>query len=84
MGMLAYSMSIKLTPNNELFSSYGSLGIFSNNGTSFLSKCKSFLTGGNQVQSTIQPICIHGYRGDELIKIWNEIYQTNLTLPMII
>jgi hypothetical protein len=84
MGILAYSMSIKLIPNNNLFSSYGSGGIFSNNQTGFFLKWKRFFTGENEFQSTIKPICIHGYRGEELINIWNEIYQTNLTLPMII
>ncbi len=76
MAILAYSMSIKLIPNNDLFSSYSSSGIFS--------KWKRFFTGENELQSTTKPICIHGYRGEELIEIWNEIHQTNLILPMII
>jgi len=83
MGILAYSMSIKLIPNNDLFSSYGSTDILSNNQTGFFSKWKNFFTSENNLQSIIKPICIHGYRGEELIEIWNRIYQTNLTLPMI-
>jgi hypothetical protein len=83
MGILAYSMSIKLIPNNDLFSSYGSTDILSNNQTGFFSKWIKFFTSENNLQSTIKPICIHGYRGEELIEIWNRIYQTNLTLPMI-
>lgn len=29
-----------------------------------------------------QSICLHGYRGNELIQFWNDIYHTNLSLPM--
>jgi hypothetical protein len=83
MGILAYSMSIKLIPNNQLFSSYGSSSIlFNNNQTGFLSKWKTFFNNEKNFDSTIKPICIHGYRGEELINIWNNIYQTNLSLPV--
>jgi len=83
MGLLAYSMSIKLIPNNELFSSYGSRVISLNNQTGFFSRWKTFFTNEFNSKSTVKPICIHGYRGEELIQIWNKIYQTNLTLPII-
>jgi hypothetical protein len=83
MGLLAYSMSIKLIPNNELFSSYGSKVISLNNQTGFFSRWKTFFTNEFNSKSMVKPICIHGYRGEELIQIWNQIYQTNLTLPVV-
>ncbi|CAF1095250.1 unnamed protein product [Rotaria magnacalcarata] len=83
MGLLAYSMSIKLIPNNDLFSSYGSSSILLTNQTGILSRLKSFFINSINLNSTSKPICIHGYRGKELIQIWNDIYQTNLTLSII-
>ncbi|CAF0892950.1 unnamed protein product [Rotaria sordida] len=82
-GLLAYSMSIKLIPNNNLFSSYGSSTILFSNQTEFFSKLKSLFINQINFNSTNKPICIHGYRGEELIQIWNDIYQTNLTLSII-
>ncbi|CAF3936543.1 unnamed protein product [Rotaria sordida] len=82
-GLLAYSMSIKLIPNNNLFSSYGSSTILFSNQTGFFSKLKSLFINQINFNSTNKPICIHGYRGEELIQIWNDIYQTNLTLSII-
>ncbi|CAF4513884.1 unnamed protein product, partial [Rotaria magnacalcarata] len=83
MGLLAYSMSIKLIPNNDLFSSYDSSSILLTNQTRILSRSKSFFTNSINLNSTSKLICIHGYRGKELIRIWNDIYQTNLTLSVI-
>jgi hypothetical protein len=80
MGLLAYSMSIKLIPNNDLFSSYGSSVILLNNQSGFFSKWKNFFNNEINLNSTVKPFCIHGYRGEELIDIWNNIHQTNLTL----
>jgi hypothetical protein len=84
MGLLAYSMSIKLIRNNELFSSYSSSPILSNNQTGFFSKLKIFFDNQMKSNSTIKPICIHGYRGEQLIDVWNQIHHTNLTLPMLV
>jgi hypothetical protein len=50
---------------------------FFRNGNYFLLHKKKF-------SLKIIPICIHGYRGEELINIWNNIYQTNLTLRVTI
>ncbi|CAF3638816.1 unnamed protein product [Rotaria sp. Silwood1] len=83
MGLVAYSMSIKLIPNNNLFSSYASSMILLNNQIGFFSKFKRFVINQINLNSTDKPFCIHGYRGEELIQIWNGIYQTNLTLPII-
>jgi predicted PurR-regulated permease PerM len=80
MGMMAHSMSIKLIPNNHLFSSYSSSAILFINQTGFFSKWKTFFNNQNNIDRTIKPFCIHGYRGEELIEVWNNIYQTNLTL----
>jgi hypothetical protein len=79
MGLLAYSMSIKLIPNNDLFSSYGSSWLLFNNESGFFSTWKTFFGNPMNLNSTTKPICMHGYRGEELIQIWNDIYQTNLT-----
>jgi len=67
MGLLAYSMSIKMIENNRLFSSY--LSIWDR----LSSKSKSNSS-----------ICLHGYRGNDLIQFWNDIYHTNLSLPVTI
>ncbi|CAF2441342.1 unnamed protein product [Rotaria sp. Silwood2] len=83
MGLLAYSMSIKLIPNNDLFSSYGSSTILLNNQTGIFTRFKRYFTNQINLNSTNKPICIHGYRGEELIQLWNDIYQTNLTLLVI-
>ncbi len=84
LGILAYAMSIKLIPNNDLFSSYTStiMNLWNNNQTGFFSKWKLFFNTQKTFDLKVKPICIHGYRGEELIHIWNNIYQTNLTLPV--
>ena len=81
MGLLAYSMSIELIANNQLFSSYDSTNDFLRNQTGFFEKWKAFFWKENHVDRTSQPICVHGYRAEKLIHLWNDIYHTNLTLP---
>lgn len=80
MGLLAYSMSIELIENNQLFSSYNSNGDFYKNQTGFFKRWKKFFTNEIQADRLSQIICVHGYRGEKLIELWNDIYHTNLTL----
>ncbi|CAF1288558.1 unnamed protein product [Adineta steineri] len=83
MGLLAYSMSIKLISNNELFSSYGSSIILPDNQPEIFSRLKTFFYNIINSKSAVKPVCIHGYRGEELIDIWNRIHHSNLTLPLL-
>ena len=80
MGLLAYSMSIRMIPNNYFFSSYDSSMNLLKNQTSLIQKWKDYFWNDRKFSKSIEPICVHGYRGEKLIHIWNEIYQTNLTL----
>ncbi|UJR24031.1 hypothetical protein I4U23_026996 [Adineta vaga] len=83
MGLLAYSMSIELIPNNQLFSSYSSSIVSLNNQTGIFSPWRRFFTNEIDMKSSLKPICLHGYRGKELIHVWNQLHSTNLTLPVI-
>ena len=84
MGLLAYSMSIPIIPNNELFSSYSSSIVsFDNQTGGLFSKWKTFFSEQIDMRSSLRPICIHGYRGNDLIQIWNHLYSTNLTLSAL-
>ncbi|CAF1141765.1 unnamed protein product [Didymodactylos carnosus] len=80
MGLLAYSMKIKLR-HNELFSSYAS-STSGNDTESLISKLKSFLTveDTEQMSKLSQTICSHGYRDENLVHLWNYLYKTNVTL----
>lgn len=73
MGLLAYSMSIRILSNNDLFSSYDS-------SMNFMKKWKDYLWNDEKSSRMIKPICIHGYRGKELVNLWNEISHSNVTL----
>jgi hypothetical protein len=80
MGVLAYSMSINLIRNNELFpTSELSTNIF-NNQARILSRWKEIFKKKIDFSSSARPICIHGYQGQKLIDLWNEIHQTHITL----
>ena len=78
-GLLAYSMSIQLISNNELFSSYGS---YSNSLRGFFSKLMNFFIDEIDINSLNKSICIHGFREEKLIEIWKKIYPTNLTISI--
>lgn len=85
-GLLAYSMSISIVENNQLFSSYSSSSsIFFEKNSSTSNKHWTFFQSWwnslskRNVQSH-PPICVHGYRGKDLIQLWNDIYRSNLTL----
>ncbi|CAM2709409.1 unnamed protein product [Rotaria socialis] len=79
MGLLAYSMSIKLIKNNELFSTtLSSINIF-NYQNQFLSRWKTIFNNKINFNSTKKSICTRGYRNEKLIQLWNELHQTNLT-----
>jgi hypothetical protein len=78
MGMLAYSMSIRFVINNQRFSSYSSR--FDLNQTGFISLWRWFID--NEITRNKVQICVHGYRGEQLLNIWNKLYKTNLTFPL--
>ncbi|CAM4839928.1 unnamed protein product [Rotaria magnacalcarata] len=79
MGLLAYSMSIKLIKNNELFSTtLSSINIF-NYQNQILSRRKTIFNNKINFNSTKKPICIRGYRNEKLVQLWNKLHQTNLT-----
>ena len=59
LGLLAYAMSIPLIENNRLFSSYASPS--------------SFSRWWNSSSESISPICLHGYRGEDLLRFWNKV-----------
>jgi hypothetical protein len=80
MGLLAYSMSINLIENNQLFSSSLSSTIQFYNQTRFLSRWKHIFNKKNDFYSTKKSICARGYSTEKLVELWNEIHQTNLTL----
>jgi hypothetical protein len=68
MGLLAYSMSTNLIPNNELFS------------TSLTKKNILFeILNKNKTKNSI---CYRGFHGENLLDIWNNIHQTNLTFSL--
>ncbi|CAF1377424.1 unnamed protein product [Adineta steineri] len=79
MGILAYSMSIKLIENNELFSTSLSSTMYFHNQTKFLSRWKNIFNNRIDFHVDKKPICIRGYHAQKLIQIWNDIHQTNLT-----
>jgi hypothetical protein len=80
MGLLAYSMSMNLIRNNELFSTSLSSTISFNNQTRLLSRWKEIFHKKFDLNSARKPICVRGYRAQNLIDLWNEIHQTNFTL----
>ena len=82
-GLLAYSMSIKPIENNQLFSSYVSSRIVSRHQTGLVARWRKLFSNSIDSTALARPICVHGYRGQELIHIWNDIYQSNLTLQAI-
>ncbi|CAF2519917.1 unnamed protein product [Rotaria sp. Silwood2] len=80
MGLLAYSMSTNLIKNNQLFSTSSlSSNHFVNNQYGFLSKWKFLFNYYNHINSTLKPICIRASRAQNLIDIWNNIHQTNIS-----
>lgn len=81
-GLLAYSMSIDLIPNNDLFSAYVSPPIMLNNQENTFTRWIRNFFNKNHLNSTKKTICIHGYRGEKLIQVWNQIHQTNLTISV--
>ena len=79
-GLLAYSMSIKPIENNQLFSSYAPSRIVPRQQTGFVAQWRRLFSKSIASNSFPRPICVHGYRGEELIDVWNDIYQSNVTL----
>lgn len=81
LGLLAYSMSIRFVGNNDLFSSYGSL--FSRwrpfDDDSYLTKIVDLFRPNRQAVID-EPICVHGYREQQLIDLWNRIHSSNISL----
>lgn len=83
MGLLAYAMSIEPVPNNELFSAYDASILVSQRQSPWWTTWKQYFSNQIDWSSSPRPICVHGYRGEHLLKIWNEIHLTNLTLPVV-
>ena len=79
-GLLAYSMSINLISNNELFSTSLSEKTIWNNQTEVFSRWKRIFRHKSPFNSTKKSICYRGYRAEKLIELWNNIHQTNLIL----
>ncbi len=73
-GMLAYSMSTRLIKNNKRFTTHDA-NLYLNQ-KRFLPLWSRFFddeTNKNETQ-----ICVSGYRGEQLLNIWNKLYKTNL------
>ena len=79
MGLLAYSMSTNLIPNNQLFSTSLSTKNLLFNQTENFPGWKQIFNKNVHLNSTNKSICYHGFRGQSLIDIWNFLYHTNLT-----
>jgi hypothetical protein len=83
-GLLAYAMSIRLIDNNRLFSSYGSSSVTSNGSVrrGFLADWKQWWNNEptDSDASRVKPICVHGYRGEALARLWNQLHRTNFTV----
>jgi hypothetical protein len=78
MGILAYAMSIRFVINNQRFSSYSSR--FDLNQTGFKALWRWFID--DEINRNKMQICVHGYRGEQLLNVWNKLYKTNLTLSL--
>lgn len=85
-GLLAYSMSIDILENNHLFSSYSSssssniLRKHHQNKRNFIENLSQWWNSFRLTTKTsIEPFCLHGFRGNDLIELWNDIYQTNIS-----
>ena len=88
-GLLAYSMSIGIVENNHLFSSYSTSaasllnGKNSSNRTDLIFRFQRWWNSlglGQGNDTSLEPLCLHGFRGNELIQLWNHIYRSNLSL----
>lgn len=81
LGLVAHSMSVQFIPNNRLFSTtFRENEIFSANQTDFSSKWKRFLNRKDDHRLEKKSVCYRGFYGNKLIKLWNEIHHTNLSL----
>ena len=80
MGLLAYAMSTKLIENNQLFLTSDSSTNNFNNPNGILSQWRGIFNSKNNLNSSEKPISLHGYRGEKLVQLWNEIHHMNLTL----